>query len=307
MKIKHALSFISKTPTFYLTGGVGNQLFGYAAGKAYSKHNGIPVKFDVSEIGKGFTKRESSIEALSLEFEIAKSKSYLQKLLNRIFNRFGRLFFEITGKKPLSIFNYWSAEIGYDPKLLSQRFKHNFRGYYQSWKYVDSVFECFPTRELILKNPSQWFHVMSELALTTNPIVIHVRRGDYTKLSETYGLLSSEYYVIALQKVRGLMIENPIWVFSDDIEEAKKVLSNVVPSDTQWITPPSDSDPVESMVLLAFGGANIIGNSTFSWWGAMLNRNSTLTVAPQKWFRSMNDPLDLYPQTWIQVNSTWED
>jgi hypothetical protein len=307
MKKKQALSFTSKTPTFYLTGGIGNQLFGSAAGKAYSKHNGLPVKFDVSDIGKGFTKHESSIEAFSFDFEIAKGKSYLQKLVHRIFNRISRILYETTGKKLLSIYDYRSTEIGYDAKLLSQRFKYNFRGYYQSWKYVDSVFESFPTRELILKNPSQWFHATSELALTTKPIVVHVRRGDYKKLSDTYGLLSAEYYAIALQNVREYLPKNPIWVFSDDIDEAKTVLSNVVPPDTQWITPPSGSDPVESLVLMAFGVANIIGNSTYSWWGAMLNRSSVVTVAPQKWFRNLNDPIDLYPHAWLQVSSTWED
>jgi hypothetical protein len=85
MKSKRALSFASKTSTFYLTGGIGNQLFGYAAGKAYSKHNDLRVKFDVSDVGKGFTKHESSIEALRLDFEVARSRSHVQKLAHRGF------------------------------------------------------------------------------------------------------------------------------------------------------------------------------------------------------------------------------
>ena len=305
--IKPKLKLTRRIPVFFLNGGIGNQLFGYAAGKAYSQINNTPVKFDLSDVGKGFTNHGSSIQVLSLEIEIAPSKSKFQRLTSRIFNKLNRLFFKLTGIKPISINNYSSHEIGYDAEILEKRFIRSARGYFQSWKFVEIAKEIFPPGDSILKTPSRWFSNMSGLAKIENPIMVHVRRGDYKKLSDTYGLLSAGYYVAALEKVRNVLPLNPIWVFSDNIDEAKAILSPVFPIETNWVKPPLDSDPVESLVLMSFGAANIIGNSTFSWWSAMLNKNSVVTISPQKWFKGMNDPKDLYPQSWTLVPSTWEN
>ena len=306
MKIKKIFGVRSQSPIFHLNGGIGNQLFVYAAGKAFSKSNNIPVKFDISDVGKGFTNHGSSIQALSLDLDVAPRKSYFQRLIKRGFNKFHQAFYKLTARKLFSTSSYQSHEIGYDSALFNKRFARNIRGYFQSWRYVETVFEVFPQRETILNSPSKWFHDISGLALVECPIILHVRRGDYKRLSDTYGLLSSDYYTTALARVRFFLPENPIWVISDDINEARVLLSSVLPLDTSWVDPPLGTDPVESLILMCFGSANIIGNSTFSWWGAMLNKNSAVTVAPQKWFKSLIDPKDLYPPHWLQVPSSWE-
>jgi hypothetical protein len=306
MNAKKIFGVRSQSPIFHLNGGIGNQLFVYAAGKAFSKSNNTPVKFDLSDVGKGFTNHGSSIQALALDLDVAPSKSHFQRLAKRVFNKFHRAFYKLTSRKLISISSYQSYEIGYDSALFKKQFARNIRGYYQSWKYVEAVYEIFPRREAILKSPSKWFYDLRELALVECPIILHVRRGDYKKLSNTYGLLSSDYYKTAVERVRVFLPENPIWVISDDIDEAKVLLSSVLPIDTIWVDPPLGTDPVESLVLMCFGSANIIGNSTFSWWGAMLNRNSVVTVAPQKWFKNLIDPKDLYPPNWLQVPSSWE-
>lgn len=307
MKINFHLKSQISNVIFHLNGGIGNQLFGYAAGKAYSRANNKRVEFDLSDIGKGFTNHGSSIEALFLDLEIAPNKTSCQKFEKRVFNKCNRILYKYTRKKIPSFSNYYSHEIGYDEALLTKKFAKHYWGYYQSWRYVESILPIFPASDKILKKPSEWFQNLSLIALRDRPIIIHVRRGDYKKLSDTFGLLAMEYYSSGLKIVREHLPNNPIWIFSDDLNEAREILQPVLPTDANWISPPEGTDPVESLILMSFGAGNIIGNSTFSWWGAMLNRHSVVTVAPKKWFRGMADPKDLYPKSWVLVPSAWED
>jgi hypothetical protein len=49
---------------------------------------------------------------------------------------------------------------------------------------------------------------------------------------------------------------------------------------------------------------NIIANSTFSWWGAWLNRNNSKTViAPKQWYNDHveHDIEDLIPKGWLVI------
>ncbi len=297
----------ARNAIFHLSGGIGNQLFVYAAGKAYSRAFDKPVKFDVSNVGKGFTNHRSSIQTLLLDLEIAANQTSFQKFQRRVFNRCDRIIHGFTRKQLPSLFNYYSHEIGFDEALLKKKHKVNFYGYFQSWRYVERIFDLFPPSNEILNQPSKWFQDMSSLANLTEPIIIHVRRGDYKKLSDSYGLLSKEYYSAALCIARDYLPNNPIWIFSDDPEEARNLLQSTLPIDTHWINPPIGTDPVESLILMTFGAANIIGNSTYSWWGAILNRHSKITVAPEKWFKGMADPKDLYPPSWRFAPSFWEN
>jgi len=59
--------------------------------------------------------------------------------------------------------------------------------------------------------------------------------------------------------------------------------------------------------LMSLASSNIIANSTYSWWGATLNRSNSEVIAPMKWFRSMKDPELLYPPRWKLIESKWED
>ena len=86
-------------------------------------------------------------------------------------------------------------------------------------------------------------------------------------------------------------------VFSDDIEWCKQVFDD----DFNFIE--GEEDYVD-LLLMARCKHNIIANSSFSWWGAWLNRNNNKRViAPKKWFGSVAnlDSKDLLPKGWITL------
>jgi hypothetical protein len=71
------------------------------------------------------------------------------------------------------------------------------------------------------------------------------------------------------------------------------------------LSPPPDSDPVESLLLMSSTTYIAISNSSFSWWAAKLSETDTLVFAPSKWYELRNDPIDLIPDSWIRITSDW--
>jgi hypothetical protein len=72
-----------------------------------------------------------------------------------------------------------------------------------------------------------------------------------------------------------------------------------------FVESPKDSHSFESLILMSRSSSLIIANSTYSWWAATLGNPDKITVCPAKWFVQMEDPQDLYPESWIQVPSAW--
>ena len=64
-------------------------------------------------------------------------------------------------------------------------------------------------------------------------------------------------------------------------------------------------DDVEDIWLMSMCKHNIIANSSFSWWGAWLNRNpNKKVIAPNHWFGPayhFYGTQDLIPEGWIKI------
>jgi hypothetical protein len=92
--------------------------------------------------------------------------------------------------------------------------------------------------------------------------------------------------------------DNPYYViFSDDPEYCKTLFAaseNVLYID--------NNDPYVDLCLMSMCDHNIIANSSFSWWGAWLNKNpNKKVIAPKQWFGSAysHNTKDLYCNKWI--------
>ena len=135
--------------------------------------------------------------------------------------------------------------------------------------------------------------------LHSNSVVLHVRRGDY--LSPKYakklaGIASMEYYSKAIAYIRK-EITNPIfYVFSDDIVWCKKNLSLDNAIYVDWN---KGKNSFLDMYLMTFSKANIIANSTFSFWGAYLNKRNRIVIYPSKWNSITSDGLNIFPENWL--------
>lgn len=164
-------------------------------------------------------------------------------------------------------------------------------GYFQSEKYFKH------NRNYILEAFSFSSEVEEKYreTLKRKTVSVHVRRGDYVNLQDHHPLQPQEYYDKAIKEVGDF---DCALVFSDDLDWCKQ---NLIIPNAVFVEGQTDIDDLKLMSLC---DNNIIANSSFSWWGAWLNKSKNKKViAPKKWFgvaKNLDDS-DIIPETWIKV------
>jgi hypothetical protein len=169
-------------------------------------------------------------------------------------------------------------------------------GYFQNENYVNHI------REKIL-NLFEIDNVTLSYLKKKYPFIesddtcsIHVRRGNYIERQNVHFVQPIEYYI---ESISYFDLESKHFIiFSDDIEWCKDKFS-YLPNKT-FIEGNKD---YEDLYLMSLCKNNIIANSSFSWWGAWLNKNENKKVIyPSIWF----NPMFMRPQhtgskNWIKI------
>ena len=157
-------------------------------------------------------------------------------------------------------------------------------GYWQNELYFSAI------RELLLVelSPNCSMNDLScanlESIKENNSVSLHVRRGDYLNLKDI-NVLDVDYYKKAVEFVRKNVEKPTFFIFSDDLEWCKNSLGFL--DDCIYVD--YTETEIDDLKLMSFCRHNIIANSSFSWWGAWLNKNPNKTViAPKGWL--LNDP-----------------
>jgi len=170
-------------------------------------------------------------------------------------------------------------------------------GYFQSEKYFknyrNEILELFKIDEQTNKKlQEKYSKVLSE-----DTCSIHVRRGDYIRLSDFHYVQDINYYKNAYQKMGE---EKKYLIFSDDMDWCKQNFDFI--KNKIFI---ENSTDFEDLYLMSFCKNNIVCNSTFSWWGAWLNENpNKKVIIPKNWFGPKNSHLptdDLYCKEWVII------
>ncbi len=286
-----------------LSGGVGNQFFMlFAALDIASQRNSQVIAYS-PRTAKGFQIHGSALDAFEFQpgfmtdtspFQMG-FKTRIYSFLYRKLRPFARLIIFVS--------NYYESPVlGYDKSVNYVSGKGTIKGYFQTYRHFESFLKRNPGFILRLVNPSNVYLQLQEKLDSKLITVIHVRLGDYFLHENSVGVLSAEYFVNA---INALNISNTeVLVFSDDISEAYKMISDALPLETYWIGKEQLSAE-ESIELMRRGSQFVISNSSFSYWGALLAKDSTKVIAPSKWFKGEQDPLDLLPPAWVKMESIW--
>ena len=283
-----------------LKGGLGNQMFQYAAGLAAAFRRDQELRIDATgyddpRVINSDTPRKYGLYTFNISGKIAMSEEAI-KARNPygIFSKAFRLFNQRFLKR------YY---IDYDPDFFKKDHKY-IEGYFQSEKNFIDIKEKV-AKEFTLKKEfeSESFLIEKNKINKTKSVSVHIRRGDYIsdpKTNSVHEVCSKEYYERAIDLMKS-KIEAPVfYFFSDDIEWVKKEFGER--EDFKYISSPNLKE-YEELILMSVCAHNIIPNSSFSWWGAYLNQNQNkVVIAPKKWVNIKPDPHpNITPESWVRI------
>ncbi len=275
-----------------LTGGLGNQMFQFAAAYALSKKLNFKLNLNLD----GFRKNPRPFE-LDI-FNINFSEILITKK-----NTPSNILFNFCKKNRLNNFKERHPFV-YDDNFNLIDGPCNLIGYFQSERYF-SKYESDIRRNFNFKN--EFDIVNRDLATligSVNSVSIHIRRGDYIankSANQYHGVCPISYYISALDFLSIKVPNIFCFIFSDDPGWVSNSFKINYPY--QIIKHNLGNNSWNDMRLMTQCKFNIIANSSFSWWGAWLNSyKDKIVIAPKKWVASDKEPVtDILPPQWIQV------
>ena len=281
------------TVRFYIHGELGNQMFQWATGIAFSKSTGKKVNFRVAP---GYTLRLSEYATGGMQTSTVSSRQIhgstraLSKTLHSGVRRIPSRF--IFNEKHLSY------------QEITRLPAKNFYGYFQSWRYFHKFQEEI-FNEFSLAQPSQQFNDLVS-SLPADFTAIHIRRGGSGAaiLAEKFhGLLDSDYYQRAIQLNESMGGSTNYIIFTDNHDRAKETLNRIGLQNARVISPVNTYSQVENLQIMSLAKSFIGANSSYSWWAAYLAKDlETPPIFPRQWYMdpsiSTNDML--LPE-WISI------
>ena len=279
-----------------LMGGLGNQMFQYAAGKRLALVRGVDLKLDLG-LFERFPDRSYELDAFQVENTIA-SRGEIRRLRYGGMPQWKLLTNGARRRAKESSPSFIKEKhFHFDESILCLGEEAYLDGYWQSERYFSDISheirEIFSVRDL----PEKVQHMAHRIS-SCQSVSMHVRRGDYVqddRASDIFQSIPIHYYERGANYFRQLLGQFEIFLFSDDLSWVRENISM-----EYRITFVEGFSAVEDMLLMSMCRHNIIANSSFSWWAGWLNKHNDKTVvAPSNWFRTDDlDTRDLIPEGW---------
>ena len=278
-----------------LRGGLGNQMFQYAAALYFAHTNSIKYLLTDNSLflinKKTFTKRNFELDIFNLNIHsLCNFNTYLLRVFYFFFKKI----------KVLNIVNNTNFFIN------SNSLIYLLDDYFQNESFFNSNTQLINDAysfEHIIKNLDKINLINYTKIINTNAISIHIRRGDYLNLDNMnyHGVCNIEYYKKAVNFIEKKFTNITYFIFSDDIEWVKNNFTFINTNNINYIDNNINLSYID-MFLMSKCKHNIIANSTFSWWSAWLNTNiNKIIIAPSNWFVTNSTINTIIPSHWVII------
>jgi hypothetical protein len=281
--------------TVRLSGGMGNQMFQYACGRALSLKYNTDLQLDTAYLldrrpRKNFTFRDYDLDVFNITADVMSFKKASWKLL------FEKGISKLL--KPRGV----EKGFAFDPAVLRLGPNVLLQGYWQSPHYFSEISDTVREDFSLKGSLSQESKMLLEEIKNTKSVCVHVRRGDYVRNVYHDIGLEKAYYDRGLRFISDKKGIGKVYIFSDDLEWCKEHLK--FPFETMYVGQEYAGKKGEGHLILMSNCKHfIIPNSTFSWWAAWLCTNpEKIVIAPKQWFADDTiDSADLIPEEWVRI------
>jgi len=281
-----------------LGGGLGNQMFQYAAGLSLAGRLGAELRCDAHHFAGG-GQRRLGLHEFGLSWTECRNPR-ANGALRAIARALGA-----PKSRPFRGAPYLDEVFGgFDPRFNELSAPCYLNGYFQSWRYLEgqeaSVRRAFDFRRIAGKNTAP---MAARIEAARHSVAVHLRLDDYANdpaKRAFHGVLGADYYQAARRAIEAKVETPTYFLFSDEPARAKAELG--------WpdLVVVEGHSPHEDLMLMARCRHFIIANSTFSWWGAWLGQApDKQVIAPINWFAPAHAAItmldDRYPADWVRV------
>lgn len=259
----------------HVMGGLGNQLYQYALYEKL-KSLGREVKLDLYAYreaqGSDREWRSLELEWLGLEFEVCTPEER-RKFLDNGMRPADRIRRKLTGRKDRTVKE--SAE--YMPEIFDVDDVYLY-GFWGCERYYMDIIPLLQQKIVFPESGHPRNRELMDVMARQNAVGIHVRRKDYLTVADGkryMGICTDAYYEGAMAYIAE-RVENPVYyIFSDDADYARTHYDKPNMHVVDWNT---GKNSMYDMKLMSCCRHNICANSTFSIWGARLNKNADKIV-----------------------------
>lgn len=278
-----------------LLGGLGNQMFEYAmflalkeahpkenikvctrSFRGYGLHNGLEIQriFDVD------LPEASLLELSKLAYPFLNYKTW-QVMRHILPNR--------------RTMTRGALNIPFDYGQVTRNDSVYYDGYWQNEKNFlncrDSILKSFTFPKIDDKTNRDFVCALTK----ENAVACHIRRGDYLK-EPNMCVCTPSYYASSISKMNELVNPTMYCIFSDDMFWCRENVVDLIGVDKKiiFVDWNRGENSFRDMQLMSLCKHNIIANSSFSWWGAWLNKNpDKVVISPDKWLTKdvVNNPI----------------
>jgi len=291
-----------------LTGGLGNQLFQYAVAKKLALKIGTTLKLFKNNISNE-TGRSYKLSYYNIN-EVFATEQEVENLIGDYYSSSlrAKLYKKIDQYRPKHKRKYFQEEeyYVYEPELMKINSTVLLEGFWQNYRYFENLpLQIYNAVNLKDEYKDSFLNFLNDIEEDDCSVSIHIRRADYVSDPYNYsffGVIPLEYYNRAIDYIKNKIKAANFYIFSDDLNWARENLKIDAP--ITFVEINGGTKDFAELEAMSKCRHNIIANSSFSWWGAFLNKNpDRIVIVPKQWVadNDMNKKIEIQMPSWIRM------